>query len=77
MVHIITLRLYIFCLYEKNNYSRLGRYAFLNDIYIATDPTPVNVYHAVHAAMSLCAHNVYSANHNSPPTLFDQLNRSI
>ena len=46
--------------------KQLGRYASLNhNIYIAADPTPVDIDHAAHAGHC----NAYLANYNDPPTL--------
>ena len=40
-----------------------------HNIYIAADPTPVDVDNAGMRAIVLCAHNFYSANHDDPPIL--------
>ena len=46
--------------------KQLGCYASLNRyIYISADPTPVDVEHACHC---IVPHNVYSENHDDPPT---------
>ena len=51
--------------------KQLGRCAPLNHyIYIAADPTPVDVAYVAHACHCIVRpHNVYPANHDDPSTL--------
>ena len=52
------------------NTKQMCRYASLyHNIYIAADPTPGDVDHAAHD-IAFCAHNVYTANHEDPPTSY-------
>ena len=56
-----------FCLASQHHIK--VAFASLNhNIYIAADPASVDVDHAAHAG-GHWAHNVYSANHDNPPTL--------
>ena len=51
-----------------NMLKQLCRYASLNhNIYIVAESTPVDADWT--RAIALCVHNVYSANHDDPPTL--------
>ena len=48
----------------------MDRYDSLNhNIYIAADPTPVDIAMRHMRAIPYCAHNVYWANRDDPPTL--------
>ena len=51
--------------------KQLRRFASLNhNIYIVSDPTPVDVDHDAHAWATAI---IYSANHDDPPTLTEKL----
>ena len=65
--HLLSFRVIIF-LKSKKSLSQLGRYPSLKHIYIAADTLMWRLTMMRRYAISLCAHNVYSANHD-PPTL--------